>query len=87
MVEVKKKKLIINKCNEMFKDNSSTIIAVQETHFKENDAQGMAIMARFKTHNSTYNGDGNRQKGASIFFSDKFWTEDLYGPYSHRHVL
>ena len=25
---------------------------------------------------STYNGDGNRQKGASIFFSDKFWTED-----------
>ena len=20
--------------------------------------------------------DGNRQKGASIFFSDKFWTED-----------
>ena len=25
MVEFKKKKLIINKCNEMFKDNSSTI--------------------------------------------------------------
>ena len=23
----------------------------------------------------TYNGDGNRQKGVSIFFSDKFWTE------------
>ena len=35
---------------------------MQETHFKENDAQGMAIMARFKTHNSTSNGDGNRQK-------------------------
>jgi hypothetical protein len=49
---------------------------VQETHFKENDAQGMAIMAKFKTHNSTYNVDENRQKGASIFFSDKFWTED-----------
>ena len=32
--------------------------------------------ARFKTHNSTYNGDGNKQKGASIFFSDKFCTED-----------
>ena len=35
---------------------------MQETHFKENDAQGMAIIARFKTHNSTYNGDGSRQK-------------------------
>ena len=23
----------------------------------------MAIMARFKSHNSTYNGDGSRQKG------------------------
>ena len=27
-VEVKKKKLIINKCNEMFKENPSTIIRV-----------------------------------------------------------
>ena len=62
MEEVKKKKIIINKCNEMFKENQSTIIALQETHFKENDAQGMAIMAKFKTHNSTNNGDGNRQK-------------------------
>ena len=43
MIEGKKKKLIINKCNEMFKENPSTIIAVQETHFKENDVQGMAI--------------------------------------------
>ena len=36
----------------------------------------MAILAKLKTHYSTYNGDGNRQKGASIFFSDKFLTED-----------
>ena len=36
----------------------------------------MAILAKLKTHNSTYNGDGNKQKGASIFFSDKFRTED-----------
>ena len=52
---------------------------MQETHFKENNAEGMAILAKFKTHNSTYNGDGYRQKGekgGSIFFSDKFWTED-----------
>ena len=76
MVQAAKRKLVINKCNEIFKENPSAILAFQETHFKENDAQGMAIMARFKTHNSTYNGDGNRQKGASIFFSDKFWTED-----------
>ena len=53
MIEVKKKKLIINKCYEIFKENPSTIIGVQETHFKENDAQGMEIMARFKTRNST----------------------------------
>ena len=78
MVQAAKKKLIINKCNEIFKENPSAILAFEETHFKENDAQGMAIMAKFKTHNSTYNGDGNRQKGASIFFSDKFWTEDEY---------
>ena len=45
IIEVKKKKLIINKCNEIFKENPSTIIAVQETHFKENYAQGMALMA------------------------------------------
>ena len=55
-----------------FKENPSKILGVQEIHFKEN----YATMARFKIHNSTYNGDGNRQKGASIFFSDKFWTED-----------
>ena len=29
-------------------------------------------MAKFKYHNSTYNGDGYRQKGASIFFSVNF---------------
>ena len=29
-----------------------------------------------KIDNSIYNGDGKRQKGACIFFSDKFWTED-----------
>ena len=29
-----------------------------------------------KTQSSTYDGDGNRQKGASIFFSDKFWVEN-----------
>ena len=34
----------------------------------ENNAQGMAIMARFKTHNSTYNGDGNRQKSHVGYF-------------------
>ena len=45
-------KTFINKCNKIFKENPSAIIAFQETHFKENDAQGMAIMARFKTHNS-----------------------------------
>ncbi len=33
-------------------------------------------MAKFKSHNSTNDGDGNRQKGASIFFSDTFWTEN-----------
>ena len=38
MIEVKKKKLIINKCHESFKENPSTIIGVQETHFKENDS-------------------------------------------------
>ena len=47
-------------------------------NFKENDAKGMAILEKFKTHSSTYNGDGNRQKRASIFFSDKFWTEDEF---------
>ena len=33
-------------------------------------------MAKFASHNSTYNGDGNRQKGASIFFSGNFWSEN-----------
>ena len=50
-----------------FKD-PSVIIGVQETHFKDNNAKGMAILAKFKTRNSTYDGDGNRQKGTSIFF-------------------
>jgi hypothetical protein len=36
----------------------------------------MNIMGKLKSHNSTYDGDGNRQKGASIFFSDKYWTEN-----------
>jgi exonuclease III len=76
MVKAAKKKLIINKCSEIFKENPSTILAFQETHFKENDAQRMAIMAKFKTHNFSYNGYGNKQKGVSIFFSEKFWTED-----------
>ena len=73
--EAKKKKLFINKCNEILKENPSTIIGVQETHFKKEDADGMKIMARFTSHHSTYDGDGNRQKGASIFFSENFWTE------------
>ena len=46
----------------MITENPSTIIGVQETHFNENDAKGMEIMAKFASHNSTYNGDGNRQK-------------------------
>ena len=36
----------------------------------------MKIMARFTSHHSTYDWDGNRQKGASIFFSESFWTEN-----------
>ena len=35
MIEFKKKKLILNKCNEIFKENPSTIIGVQETHFRK----------------------------------------------------
>ena len=31
--EAKKKNLFINKCNEILKENPSTIIGVQETHF------------------------------------------------------
>ena len=38
----------------------------------------MAILEKFKTHSSTYNGNGNQQKSASIFLSDKFWTEDEF---------
>ena len=38
---------------------------------------------------SWYNGDGNRQRGASIFFSNKFWTEDkcLYKSYNGDLVI
>ena len=36
----------------------------------------MEIMAKFTSHSSTYDSDGNRQKGASIFFSGSFWTEN-----------
>ena len=73
--DAKKKKLFINKYNETLKENPSTIIAMQETHFKKEDADGMKIMARFTSHHSTYDNDGNRQKGASTFFSESFWTE------------
>ena len=52
----------------------SSFIHVYSTQNKE-DADGMKIMARFTSHHSTYDGDGNRQKGASIFFSENFWTE------------
>ena len=55
---------------------NTPIIGLQETHFKENDAKQLDNLARFKTHNSTYDGNGNRQKGARIFFSGNFWTED-----------
>ena len=33
-------------------------------------------MAKFKSHHSTYDGDGNKQKGVGILFSDRFWTEN-----------
>jgi hypothetical protein len=36
----------------------------------------MEITAKFKSHNPTENGEGNRQKEASILFSDKFWAEN-----------
>ena len=36
----------------------------------------MKIMAKFTSHHSTYDGDGNRQKGASFFFSENFWKEN-----------
>ena len=44
--------------------------------FKAEDANGLKIMAKFTSHHSTYDGDGNKQKGASIFFSENFWTEN-----------
>jgi hypothetical protein len=37
--------------------------------FEENDAKEMDIMAKFNSHKSTYDGEGNRQKGDSIFLS------------------
>ena len=39
----------------------------------------MSIMAKFKTHSSTFNGDENRQKGASIYFSDNFMFAQTQG--------
>ena len=35
--KAQKKKLFINKCHELLKDNPSTSIAVQETHFRDED--------------------------------------------------
>ena len=51
-------------------------MGIQETHYRAKDAKSLDFTAHFKTHNSTYDGDGNRQKGASIFFSDKFWVKN-----------
>ena len=39
--------MFINKCHEIFQDNYSTIIGIQEIHFKENDAKRMA---KFSSH-------------------------------------
>ena len=69
---------MLNECHKIFKDNPSTIIGLQETHFKESDAKQLDILARFKTHNSTYDGNGNRQKVASIFFCNNYWTEEEF---------
>jgi hypothetical protein len=56
-----RKKLFVNKCHGLLKENPRTIIGEQETHFKENNTEGMYINEKFKSHNSTYYGDGYRQ--------------------------
>jgi hypothetical protein len=47
------------------------------------------IMAKFKYHNSTHDGDENRLVGASTFFKDKFWTENqcLHKSYNGELII
>jgi hypothetical protein len=61
----------------LLKENLSTIIVLQETHFKENDAKGMDIIAGFKTHHSIYDGDRNRHEKSQNLLTKIIQDENI----------